>query len=36
LLQAHRGSVRVRLSELEAALDAIERKIAFYGGSAAP
>jgi DNA-binding transcriptional MerR regulator len=36
LLEAHRASVRVRLHELEAALDAIEHKIARYGGSCAP
>jgi DNA-binding transcriptional MerR regulator len=36
LLQAHRGEVRARLRELEIALDAIERKIARYGGSCAP
>jgi DNA-binding transcriptional MerR regulator len=36
LLEAHRSSVRVRLHELEAALDAIEHKIARYGGSCAP
>jgi DNA-binding transcriptional MerR regulator len=36
LLQAHRGAVRARLHELETALDAIEHKIARYGGSCAP
>jgi DNA-binding transcriptional MerR regulator len=36
LLQAHRTEVRARLGEMEAALDAIERKIAHYGGSCAP
>jgi len=36
LLQAHRRAVRDRLGELEAALDAIESKIARYGGSCAP
>jgi DNA-binding transcriptional MerR regulator len=36
LLQAHRLAVRARLHELEAALDAIEHKIAYYGGSCAP
>jgi DNA-binding transcriptional MerR regulator len=36
LLQAHRVAVRARLRELEAALDAIEYKIAYYGGSCAP
>ena len=36
LLQAHRATVRTHLRELEAALDAIERKIAHYGGSCAP
>jgi len=36
LLEAHRAAVRARLSELEAALDAIEYKIARYGGSCAP
>jgi DNA-binding transcriptional MerR regulator len=36
LLQAHRVAVRARLRELEAALDAIEHKIAYYGGSCAP
>jgi DNA-binding transcriptional MerR regulator len=36
LLQAHRSTVRERLHELEAALDAIEHKIAYYGGSCAP
>jgi DNA-binding transcriptional MerR regulator len=36
LLQAHRATVRARLRELEAALDAIEHKIARYGGSCAP
>ena len=36
LLESHRAAVRVRLSELEAALDAIEYKIARYGGSCAP
>jgi DNA-binding transcriptional MerR regulator len=36
LLEAHRAAVRARLGELEAALDAIEHKIARYGGSCAP
>jgi DNA-binding transcriptional MerR regulator len=36
LLRAHRAVVRTRLQEMEAALDAIERKIAYYGGSCAP
>jgi DNA-binding transcriptional MerR regulator len=36
LLQAHRAAVRTRLRELEAALGAIEHKIARYGGSCAP
>ncbi|HEY5096503.1 MAG TPA: MerR family transcriptional regulator [Acidimicrobiales bacterium] len=36
LLQAHRTEVRARLGEMEAALDAIERKIDHYGGSCAP
>jgi DNA-binding transcriptional MerR regulator len=36
LLEDHRISVRARLHELEAALDAIEHKIAYYGGSCAP
>jgi DNA-binding transcriptional MerR regulator len=36
LLQAHRIEVRARLGEMEAALDAIEHKIAHYGGSCAP
>ena len=36
LLQAHRATVRGRLRELEAALGAIEHKIARYGGSCAP
>ncbi|MCU1492734.1 MAG: adhR [Acidimicrobiaceae bacterium] len=36
LLQAHRVGVRTRLRELELALDAIEHKIARYGGSCAP
>jgi DNA-binding transcriptional MerR regulator len=36
LLQAHRATVRARLRELEAALGAIEHKIARYGGSCAP
>jgi DNA-binding transcriptional MerR regulator len=36
LLQAHREQVRTRLHELEAALDAIEHKIARYGGNCAP
>jgi DNA-binding transcriptional MerR regulator len=36
LLQAHRVTVRVQLRELEAALDAIEHKIAFYGGARTP
>ncbi len=32
LLKTHRAAVRLRLHELEAALDAVERKIARYGG----
>ena len=36
LLEEHRSSVRARLHELEAALDAIEHKIACYGGSCSP
>ncbi len=36
LLEAHRNTVRDRLEEFEAALDAIEHKIAYYGGSCAP
>jgi DNA-binding transcriptional MerR regulator len=36
LLEAHRAAVRERLQELEAALDAIDHKIEFYGGSCAP
>jgi DNA-binding transcriptional MerR regulator len=36
LLQAHRIEVRARLGEMESALDAIEHKIAHYGGSCAP
>ena len=36
LLQAHRTTVRARLREMEAALDAVEHKIARYGGSCAP
>jgi DNA-binding transcriptional MerR regulator len=36
LLEAHRSTVRARLEELEAALGAIEYKIAYYGGSCAP
>jgi DNA-binding transcriptional MerR regulator len=36
LLQSHRRAVRVRLRELEAALGAIEHKIARYGGSRVP
>jgi DNA-binding transcriptional MerR regulator len=36
LLEAHRAGVRARLRELEVALDAIERKIARYGGSRTP
>jgi DNA-binding transcriptional MerR regulator len=36
LLQAHRAAVRARLRELEAALGAIEHKIARYGGSCPP
>src|SRR5580704_17428877 len=36
LLEAHRNAMRTRLHELEAALDAIDHKIAFYGGSCAP
>ena len=36
LLAAHRAAVRFRLRDLEAALGAIEHKIAYYGGSCAP
>jgi DNA-binding transcriptional MerR regulator len=36
LLEDHRLAVRARLHELETALDAIEHKIAIYGGSATP
>jgi DNA-binding transcriptional MerR regulator len=36
LLLAHRDSVRTRLHELEAALDAIDFKISRYGGSCTP
>jgi DNA-binding transcriptional MerR regulator len=36
LLEAHRSIVRDRLHELESALDAIDHKIAYYGGSCAP
>jgi DNA-binding transcriptional MerR regulator len=36
LLQTHRDAVRGRLGDLETALDAIERKIARYGGSSVP
>jgi DNA-binding transcriptional MerR regulator len=36
VLQVHRVEVRTRLRELESALDAIEHKIAHYGGSCAP
>jgi DNA-binding transcriptional MerR regulator len=36
LLEAHRAAVRARLRELEAALGAIEYKIARYGGSCTP
>ena len=36
LLRTHRAVVRTRLQEMEAALDAIEHKIAYYGGSCAP
>jgi DNA-binding transcriptional MerR regulator len=36
LLEAHRAGVRAHLHELEAALDAIENKIARYGGSCTP
>ena len=36
LLQAHRATVRAQLRDLERALDAIEHKIARYGGSCAP
>ena len=36
LLEDHRTAVRARLHELEAALDAIESKIARYGGSCTP
>jgi hypothetical protein len=35
-LEGHRSAVRARLHELEAALEAIEHKIASYGGSCAP
>jgi DNA-binding transcriptional MerR regulator len=36
LLEAHRRAVRAHLRDLEAALDAIEHKIARYSGSCAP
>jgi DNA-binding transcriptional MerR regulator len=36
LLEAHRSDVRARLRELEAALGAIEHKIAYYSGSCGP
>jgi DNA-binding transcriptional MerR regulator len=36
LLEAHRVAVRERLQEQEVALDAIDYKIAFYGGSCVP
>jgi DNA-binding transcriptional MerR regulator len=36
LLQAHRMGVHARLRELEVALDAIEHKIARYGGPCVP
>lgn len=36
LIEGHRAGIRARLSELEVALDAIERKIARYGGSRTP
>jgi DNA-binding transcriptional MerR regulator len=36
LLEGHRATVGDRLHELEAALDAIERKIASYRGSCTP
>ena len=36
LLQSHRRSVVARLTEVEEALDAIENKIARYGGSRTP
>jgi len=36
LLQAHHATVRAQLRDLEAALDAIEHKIACYGGSCSP
>jgi DNA-binding transcriptional MerR regulator len=36
LLEAHRDTVKARITELESALGAIEYKIATYGGSCAP
>ncbi|HLT70659.1 MAG TPA: MerR family transcriptional regulator [Acidimicrobiales bacterium] len=36
LLEAHRDTVKARITELESALGAIEFKIATYGGSCAP
>jgi DNA-binding transcriptional MerR regulator len=36
LLEAHRSAVRAHLHEVEAALNAIERKITRYGGSCVP
>ena len=36
ILQAHRDSVRTQLAELQFALDAVEFKIAAYGGTCSP
>jgi DNA-binding transcriptional MerR regulator len=36
LLERHRADVQARMRELESALEAIEYKIAVYGGSCAP
>jgi DNA-binding transcriptional MerR regulator len=36
LLEAHRDRVICRIAELQSALDAVEHKIAVYGGACAP
>ncbi|HEY8527882.1 MAG TPA: MerR family transcriptional regulator [Acidimicrobiales bacterium] len=36
LLERHRDEVKARMRELQSALDAIEHKIAIYGGSCSP
>jgi DNA-binding transcriptional MerR regulator len=36
LLERHRDHVKARMAELQAALEAVEFKIAVYGGSCAP